>query len=64
MARGLIQGRWYRDVSAAPSWREDAERFHRGGFSRAIDVQALAAEPQRFHLYVSWACPFANFDRL
>ena len=60
MTRGLIRGRWYRDVSAAPSWREDAERFRRGGFSQAIDAQALAAEPKRFHLYVSWACPFAH----
>ena len=60
MTRGLIRGRWYRDVSAAPTWREDAERFRHGGFSHAIDRQALAAEPQRFHLYVSWACPFAH----
>lgn len=60
MTRGLVQGRWYRDVSAAPTWRKDTERFRRGGFSQAIDVQTLAAEPERFHLYVSWACPFAH----
>ena len=60
MTRGLIRGRWHRDVTTAPTWEADADRFQHGGFSAPIDVKALAAEPQRFHLYVAWPCPFAH----
>ena len=58
--RGLIRGRWHRDVTLASTWPEDGGRFRQGGFQGPIDVSALAAEPVRFHLYVAWPCPFAH----
>jgi len=60
MTRGLVQGRWYRDVRQAPSWAEDAEYFRRAGFSGSLDIETLAREPGRFHLYAAWPCPFAH----
>ena len=52
--RGLIKGRWYRQIEDAP------DRVQSAGYRAWVDAKALHREPERYHLYVAYACPFAH----
>lgn len=58
--RGLVHGVWCRDVAAHPDWPRIEEAYRAGGFDAPIDIAALRAEPERFHLYIAHPCPFAH----
>jgi glutathionyl-hydroquinone reductase len=58
----MIDGVWRGDVVASPEL-ERQRMIHAGLFRDRISVDgssALPAEPQRYHLYASYACPFSH----
>ena len=60
--RGLIKGSWYQRIELAQlnSDRSLMEQFNASGYSGWIDQNTFNQNPERFHLYVSYACPFAH----
>jgi len=59
----LIEGVWCADAEDTPALRlvraEEAKRFFRSAVS-ADGSSGFQAEPGRYHLYVSYACPWAH----
>lgn len=69
--RGLIAGKWHSHIdfdtlpSTQPSPHLDSEpslakQFSQPGYKGWVDSQTFHKTPDRFHLYVSYACPFAH----
>jgi putative glutathione S-transferase len=58
--RGMVDGRWYRDLEAAGL----ATGFTDRGFTDGIPSERFPAEAGRYHLYVSYACPYAHLTIL
>ena len=58
--KAMIDGVWRTDVQPTPAWRAAAERARFRGWISADGSSGFAAEPGRYHLYVSYACPFAH----
>ena len=61
--KALINGVWHGDIEDTPALRiaraEERKRFFRQAVS-ADGSTLFAAEPNRYHLYVSYACPWAH----
>ena len=58
--KALVNGVWRTDAQDTPAFREAAAR---SGFRHRITADGSSgfpAEPGRYHLYVSYACPFAH----
>jgi glutathionyl-hydroquinone reductase len=55
--RGLIAGRWHQCIELDDKL---AEKFGKSGYNNQLDSDTLKQSPERFHLYVSYACPFAH----
>ncbi len=60
--RRMIEGAWFPDVSREQISENTAiaANFHTPRYILGIDEGRLAAEPQSFHLYGCYACPFAH----
>jgi glutathionyl-hydroquinone reductase len=58
--KAMVDGVWRTDVVSTPAYREAAERSHFRNWVRADRRSGHQAEPGRYHLYVSYACPFAH----
>ena len=58
--KAMVEGVWRSDVQPTPAWRAAAERARFTGRVSADGSSGFAAEPGRYHLYVSYACPFAH----
>jgi putative glutathione S-transferase len=58
--RAMIEGVWRTDVEPTPAYRAAAERTRFRGWVRADGSSGFATEPGRYHLYGSYACPFAH----
>jgi putative glutathione S-transferase len=58
--KAMVEGVWRTDAAPTPAWREAAERSRFRGWVRADGTSGFAAERGRYHLYVSYACPFAH----
>jgi glutathionyl-hydroquinone reductase len=62
--RGLISGVWHRQIELPSSSLRHknaiAIEFHQSGYQGWIESDAFIQNPERFHLYVSYACPFAH----
>jgi glutathionyl-hydroquinone reductase len=58
--KAMVDGVWRTDVVATPAYREAAERSRFCGWVRAGGSAGYRAAPGRYHLYVSYACPFAH----
>jgi len=58
--KAMTDGVWRTDVVATPAWREAAERSRFRDWVSADGSSDFAAEAGRYHLYVSYACPFAH----
>ena len=56
----MIDGVWRTDVVATPAYREAAERSRFRDWVSADGSASYRAAPGRYHLYVSYACPFAH----
>ena len=55
-----VDGNWRTDAQPTPAWRAAAERARFRGWISADGSSGFAAAPGRYHLYVSYACPFAH----
>ena len=53
----LIDGDWHSDVSNLTTDDVDLAESH---FGAEIGTADHPADPERYHLYVSWACPWAH----
>ena len=60
MMKAMVEGVWRTDAVATPAYRDAAERSRFRGWVRADGSSGFAVEPGRYHLYVSYACPFAH----
>jgi putative glutathione S-transferase len=58
--KAMVDGVWRTDVVSTPAYREAAERSRFRNWVRADPRSGHQAEPGRYHLYVSYACPFAH----
>ena len=58
--KAMIEGVWRTDVEPTPAYRAAAERARFRDWVRADGSSKFAPEPGRYHLYVSYACPFAH----
>jgi putative glutathione S-transferase len=58
--KAMIEGVWRTDVEPTPAYRAAAERSRFRAWVRADGASDFAPEPGRYHLYVSYACPFAH----
>ena len=58
--KAMTDGVWRTDVVATPAWRDAAERSRFRDRVSADGSSGFAAEAGRYHLYVSYACPFAH----
>ena len=58
--KAMIEGVWRTDVEPTPAYRAVAERSRFRAWVRADGSSDFAPEPGRYHLYVSYACPFAH----
>ena len=56
----MVEGVWRTDVVPTPAYREAAERSRFRGWVSADGSSDYRAAPGRYHLYVSYACPFAH----
>jgi putative glutathione S-transferase len=56
----MVEGVWRTDVEPTPAYRAAAERSRFCAWVRADGASDFAPEPGRYHLYVSYACPFAH----
>ncbi len=61
--KALINGVWHPDCADTPAFRiaraEDRKRFFRSAIT-TNPSDKFVAEPNRYHLYVSYACPWAH----
>jgi putative glutathione S-transferase len=58
--KAMIEGLWRTDLEPTPAYRAAAERARFRSWVRADGSSAFAPEPGRYHVYVSYACPFAH----
>ena len=58
--KAMVEGVWRTDVEPTAAYRAAAERSRFRGWVRADGSSEFAPEPGRYHLYVSYACPFAH----
>ncbi|MGH6918837.1 MAG: glutathione S-transferase family protein, partial [Geminicoccaceae bacterium] len=58
--KAMVDGIWRTDVEPTSAYREAAERSRFRDWVRAESSSSHPAEPGRYHLYVSYACPFAH----
>ena len=58
--KAMIDGVWHTDAEPTPAFREAAERARFRGRVSADGSTGWRAEARRYHLYVSYACPFAH----
>ena len=58
--KAMVEGIWRTDLEPTPAYRAAAERSRFRGWVRADGSSEFAPEPGRYHLYVSYACPFAH----
>jgi glutathionyl-hydroquinone reductase len=65
--RGLIAGKWHQRIDSAElapshlnSDRSLLEQFKTSGYNGWLSPDMFNQNPERFHLYVSYACPFAH----
>ena len=58
--KAMVDGIWHTDAQPTPEWRAAAERARFSGRISADGSSGFAAEPGRYHLYISYACPFAH----
>ena len=58
--KAMVEGVWRTDVEPTPAYRAAAERSRFRGWVRADGNSEFGSEPGRYHLYVSYACPFAH----
>jgi putative glutathione S-transferase len=58
--KAMIEGVWRTDVEPTHAYRAAAERARFRDWVQADGSSAFAPEPGRYHLYVSYACPFAH----
>ena len=58
--KAMVEGVWRTDVEPTPAYRAAAARSRVRGWVRADGSSDFAPEPRRYHLYVSYACPFAH----
>jgi putative glutathione S-transferase len=58
--KAMVEGVWHTDAEPTPAFREAAERARFRGWVSADGSTSFRAEPGRYHLYVSYACPFAH----
>ena len=58
--KAMIDGVWRTDLEPTPAYRAAAERARFRDWVRADGSSGYAPEPGRYHLYVSYACPFAH----
>lgn len=58
MARLLIEGTWRTDADGAGALA--GQRAQAGRFRHIIGEDEFPAEPFRYHLFVSYSCPFAH----
>jgi putative glutathione S-transferase len=58
--KAMVEGVWRTDVEPTPAYRAAAARSSFRGWVRADGSSDFAPEPGRYHLYVSYACPFAH----
>ena len=58
--KAMVEGVWRTDVEPTPAYRAAAERSRFRAWVRADGASDFAPEPGRYHLYVSYACPFAH----
>lgn len=61
--KALINGDWFGDIIDTPALRRDRAEERKKFFRQTISTDRttpFAAEPNRYHLYVSYACPWAH----
>jgi len=61
--KGLLNGTWHGDMGADPGLLAGFRAAEKDNFRHWITADGtsdFAAEPGRYHLYVSYACPWAN----
>jgi putative glutathione S-transferase len=58
--KAMVDRIWRADVVPTSAYREAAERSRFRDWVRADGSSGHQAEPGRYHLYVSYACPFAH----
>ena len=58
--KAMVDGVWRTDVEATPAYRAAAERWRFRDWVSADGSSDYRAAPGRYHLYVSYACPFAH----
>jgi putative glutathione S-transferase len=58
--KAMTDGVWRTDVLPTPAWRAAAEAARFRGRVTADGSSSFKAERGRYHLYVSYACPFAH----
>lgn len=58
--KAMVDGVWRTDAEPTPAWRAAAERARFRGWISTDGASGFPAESGRYHLYVSYACPFAQ----
>jgi putative glutathione S-transferase len=58
--KAMVQGVWRTDVASTPAYRDAAARSRFRDWVRADGNSDFAPDAERYHLYVSYACPFAH----
>jgi glutathionyl-hydroquinone reductase len=58
--KAMVEGVWRTDVEPTPAYREAAARSRFRDWVSADGSSGFGAESGRYHLYVSYACPFAH----
>ena len=58
--KAMVEGVWRTDVVPTPAYRAAAERARFRDWVSADAGSGFEAAPGRYHLYVSYACPFAH----
>jgi putative glutathione S-transferase len=58
--KAMLDGAWRTDLVPTQEFQEAAERSRFRGRVTADGSSGFEAEPGRYHLYVSYACPFAH----
>ena len=55
----MIDGVWRGDIDPTPELQRK-RMIHAGQFREKIEAGAFRAEAGRYHLYLSYACPFSH----
>ena len=63
--RGLVAGNWFRQINFEGLQQSQtdkmlADQFQSSGYHNWVEPSSLRTQPERYHLYVSYACPFAH----